>query len=105
MTLSDRPVQDITPRRSSAELNIDYRARRALEETERAERKRLELQEQRSDLNSAHVRVRAWEKAHGLRLPADAMHPILHVIAVATRLTLEEVLEEQRARVAGAKRA
>jgi hypothetical protein len=105
MTLNDRPAQNITPRSSSADLNIDYRARRALEEAERAERKRQELQEQCSQFNSAGVRVRAWEKAHGLRLPADATHPILQVIAAATRLTLAEVLEEQRARVVGARRA
>jgi hypothetical protein len=105
MTFNDRPAPNITPRRSSAELNLDYRARRALEEAERAERKRQELQEQCSEFNSARVRVRAWEKVHDLRLPADATHPILHVIAAATRLTLAEVLEEQRARVVGAKGA
>jgi hypothetical protein len=105
MTLNDRPAQNINPGRSPAELNIDYRERRALEEAERAERKRQELQEQCSELNSARVRVRAWEKVHGLCLPTDTTHPILRVIAAATRLTLAEVLEEQRARVVGAKRA
>jgi hypothetical protein len=105
MPFNDRPAHNNTPRPSSAELNIDYRARRALEEAERAERKRQELQEQCSELNSAHVRVRAWERVHGLRLPADATHPILRVIAAATRLTLAEVLEEQRARVVGTKPA
>ncbi|HUN25501.1 MAG TPA: hypothetical protein VMU67_04275 [Steroidobacteraceae bacterium] len=105
MTLNDQPAQGTVQSRSSAELNIDYRARRALEEAERAERKLRELQEQCSELNSARVRVRAWEKAHGLRLPADTTHPILLIVAAATRLTLAEVLEEQRARVVGAEHA
>ncbi|HUK02426.1 MAG TPA: hypothetical protein VLW26_09135 [Steroidobacteraceae bacterium] len=105
MTLNDPSAQSVAPRRSSAELIIDYRARRAMEEEERAERKRQDLQQQSSEFNSAHVRVRAWEKVHGLRMPADATHPILVVIAAATRLTLAEVLEEQRTRAAGAKPA
>ena len=66
----------------------------------RARPERLELAEQRSEVNPPEVRIRAWEKVHGLRLPADAAHPILDVIAVSTRLTLEQVQEEQRARAA-----
>jgi hypothetical protein len=31
------------------------------------------------------VRIRAWEKVHGLRMPADSAHPILEVIAGDTR--------------------
>jgi hypothetical protein len=75
-----------------------YRARSELEEQERAEQRRLQLAVQRSELNPPDVRIRAWEKVHGLRLPSDAAHPILDVIAVATRLTLAEVQAEQRAR-------
>ena len=41
-----------------------------------------------------------WEKLHGLRLPSDTSHPILDVIAVGTRLSLDEVRDEQRARLA-----
>jgi hypothetical protein len=74
--------------------------RLAQEEDERAERRRQELAEQRSDLNPPDVRIRTWEKVHQLRLPSDPMHPILDVIAVSTRLTLEEVREEQRVRAA-----
>jgi hypothetical protein len=72
----------------------------AHEEHLREERKRRELAEQRSDANTPDVRIRAWEKLHGLRLPSDPAHPILDVIAVSTRLTLAQVLEEQRARAA-----
>ena len=72
----------------------------AHEESERAEKRRQELAEQRSDLNPPAVRIRAWEKIHQLRLPSDPAHPILDVIAVSTRLTLAEVQEEQRTRAA-----
>ncbi|HLY53893.1 MAG TPA: hypothetical protein VKQ31_12830 [Steroidobacteraceae bacterium] len=74
--------------------------RLAQEEQERAERKRRDLAEQRSDANPPDVRIRAWEKLHGLRLPADPAHPILDVVAVGTRLTLAQVREEQGARAA-----
>jgi hypothetical protein len=85
----------------SGAVKVDHRTRLAIEKEERAEQTRHDLEQQCSDLNSPQVRVRAWEKAHGLRLPADAEHPILYVIARATRLTLAEVLAEQRARSGG----
>lgn len=68
------------------------------EELERAERKRRELAEQRSDANPPDARIRAWERRHGLRLPSDPAHPILDLVAVSTRLTLAQVQEEQNAR-------
>jgi hypothetical protein len=75
------------------------------EEHERAEKRRQELAEQRSDANTPDVRIRSWERLHGLRLPSDPTHPILDLIAVSTRLTLAQVRDEQRARAArGAKR-
>ena len=76
--------------------------RLAQEEHERAEKRRQELAEQRSDHNPPDVRIRMWEKVHQLRLPIDSAHPILDVIAVSTRLTLAEVREEQRVRAARA---
>jgi hypothetical protein len=72
----------------------------AQEQREREEKKRLELAEQRSDLNPPEVRIRMWERIHGLRLPSDPDHPIVDVIAVSTRLTLEEVRREQQSRMA-----
>ena len=68
------------------------------EQQERAEKRRLELAEQRSDLNPPEVRIRTWERIHGLRLPSDPEHPIVDVIAVSTRLTIEEVQKEQQLR-------
>jgi hypothetical protein len=76
---------------------IRARAER-LAQDERAKKRRLELAEQRSDLNSPEVRIRLWEKVHELRLPSDPRHPILDVIAVSTRLRLVEVQEVQRMR-------
>jgi hypothetical protein len=74
--------------------------RLAHEEYERAEKRRQELAEMRSALNSPDVRIRTWERVHQLRLPSDPEHPVLDVIAVSTRLTLAEVQEEQRTRAA-----
>lgn len=74
--------------------------RLAHEAFDRAEKRRLELADQRSDLNPPDVRIRTWERIHALRLPSDPAHPILDVIAISTRLTIEEVREEQRTRAA-----
>jgi hypothetical protein len=89
--------------RSEEELVRDFRQRQADEEFERAERKRLQLADQRSELSDAKARIQAWEKVHGLRMPASPKHPVLQVIAAATALTLEDVLEEQRQRSARAR--
>jgi len=74
--------------------------RLAREEYERSKKRRQELAEQRSELNPPEVRIRTWERIHQLRMPSDPAHPILDVIAISTRLTLEEVREEQRMRAA-----
>jgi hypothetical protein len=88
-----------TPARSTKDEGPGpYRAPAELAEEKRAHERRFELAQQRSELNPPDVRIRAWEKVHGLRLPSDLAHPILEVIAVGTRLTLAEVHAEQRAR-------
>ena len=74
--------------------------RLAREEYERSEKRRQELAQQRSELNPPEVRIRTWERIHQLRMPSDPGHPIRDVIAISTRLTLEEVREEQRMRAA-----
>ena len=56
-----------------------------------AAKRRVELEELRSDLISPELRIRAWERVHGLRLPQDPNHNILVVIALATKLTVEQV--------------
>ena len=87
---------------SASDLVKTPAERLAREEYERTEKRRQELAEQRSDLNPPDVRIRTWERIHALRLPSDPAHPILEVIAISTRLTVEEVREEQRTRAARA---
>jgi len=92
--------EKISAPRPTTELIRTHAERMAHEAEERLQRRRLALAEQRSAANPPDVRIRAWEKVHALRLPGDARHPVLEVIAHGTGLTLEEVRQEQRARVA-----
>jgi hypothetical protein len=62
------------------------------------ERRQAELAEQVSIRNMPSERIRIWERLHGLPLPRDPTHNLLSVIAAATDLQLEQVLEEQRLR-------
>ena len=87
---------------SDGEILRDFRQRRADEEHERAEAKRLQVADLRSAFNDAQARIRAWEAVHALRLPVSPTHPVLRVIAAATELTLSDVLAEQRLRAARA---
>jgi branched-subunit amino acid aminotransferase/4-amino-4-deoxychorismate lyase len=68
----------------------------AAEAQAKADQRKLELEELRSDQNSAERRVRMWEKVHGLSLPRNPDHPILDLIATKTRLTLQQVREVQQ---------
>ena len=68
----------------------------AAEAEAHAARRRVELEELRSDLMSPEQRIRAWERVHGLTLPRDPNHRILSAIAVSTRLTLEQVRAVQQ---------
>jgi hypothetical protein len=84
--------------RTAVDTLKDARAEAERVRLEKAERRRLEAAELCSTEHSAEVRIRAWEKLYGLRLPAAADHPVLDVIAASTGLTLEQLREEQRAR-------
>ena len=75
-----------------------FGARLVLEQRRRAHERRLYRTEQVSDLNSPEERIRAWEKLHRLQLPQDPAHAILDLVAINTRLTLEQVLEAQARR-------
>ena len=81
------------------ELNADYRARLAMEQTYAEERRRAELLELTATANTPDLRIRAWERTHGLTLPRNATHPVLNALAAATQLTLEQVHAEQRRRL------
>lgn len=68
----------------------------AAEAAEKAAKRRIELEALRSDLKSPEQRILEWERVHQLRLPLTPNHPILDVIAVDTRLTLEQVEAVQK---------
>ncbi len=86
------PAQGSLP----SELLRSHSEMLAAEAAARAAKRNVELEELRSELKSPEQRVRAWERVHALRLPLDSNHPILDAIAIATRLTMEQVLAVQR---------
>lgn len=99
MTLIPWRFESTTPARaSSRDIAKDYRERLALEEEERTFERQRNLAAQQADHNSPEVRIRFWEKVHGLTLPTSSVHPILEVVALHTRLELADVQAEQRAR-------
>jgi hypothetical protein len=83
---------------TATELLTDHRERIAFEEEVREKQRTRQLEELRSEFNSAPVRLRAWEKMHGLRLPTSPDHPVLDVISTATGISLAALREEQEAR-------
>jgi hypothetical protein len=85
---------------SHTELIRTHAERMAHEAEQRLHERQLVLAEQHSIENPPEVRIRAWEKAHALRLPGDPEHPVLLEIAIRTGLTIAQVREEQRARQA-----
>ncbi|MHB1870561.1 MAG: hypothetical protein ACYCT1_06885 [Steroidobacteraceae bacterium] len=85
---------------SSGNWMTDHRARIALEESERLERKQRELLEQTSHRNTPAERIHIWERRHGLTLPRDANHRVIYIVARQTDLALEQVREEQQRRLA-----
>ena len=77
----------------------DLRARVALEQARAQQHREQELLEQSSTRNSPQERIRIWERLHGVRLPRNATHRVLDVVAAGTGLTLEQVRDEQRRRL------
>jgi hypothetical protein len=92
--------QDFLFNLTSTELMREHRARVALEDEARNEKRRLGEAEQSATSSAPEIRVRVWEKIHGLALPADTMHPLVNVIATQTHLTVAEVQHEQLVRKA-----
>lgn len=76
----------------------ETRAAARLREQEQFEARRAALDEQVSVHNSAEDRILIWERLHALRLPRQPAHPLVRVIAAQTRLTLSDVINEQRRR-------
>lgn len=89
---------DYLPAVTGADIIRDHRARVAIEAAARIAKCRAAQAEQCASSSTPETRIRAWEKMHGLRLPLNAAHPIVAIVAVATHLTVSEVQQEQRAR-------
>lgn len=84
----------------TGETVADYRARVAEHHAEQARRRQEELLEQTSMQNTPAMRIRVWERLHQVALPRNPAHRLLDVIAADTNLSLEQVREEQRSRLA-----
>jgi hypothetical protein len=95
------PSSHLPPAADHADPTADYPARILRAQIEDAERLQRARVEQSCELNTPATRIRAWENLHRLTLPREAAHSVLSVIAEATHLTLEQVREEQRRRLAG----
>lgn len=78
----------------------EYRQRVQHAAEERAALRTSELAEQVSPMKDVEERIRIWERLHALRLPRVAGHVLVRVIATQTRLTLDQVHEEQQRRAA-----
>ncbi|HEY6924184.1 MAG TPA: hypothetical protein VI653_12000 [Steroidobacteraceae bacterium] len=91
-------ARDYPTGRAAADIIQEHRARAAIAAAEREGKRRAEQAEQCASSSAPGIRIRVWEKVHGLRLPLNAAHPIVAVIAAETHLTPAEVQEEQRAR-------
>jgi len=88
----------LPPAADHADPTMAYPARIVREQVEEVERAQRERIEQSCELNTPAIRIRAWERLHCLTLPRGPAHSVLGVVAAATHLTLEQVLEEQRRR-------
>lgn len=98
MSSKDWPSTQSYRHVSETELLTDHRERLVVEEEARVNQRDRQLEEIRSQFNSASARIRAWEKMHGLCLPTSPTHPILAVIACATGIPLPALRQEQQAR-------
>ena len=85
---------------TSTDVDImrDHRARVAFEEETRIAKRVAAQAEQCESSTAPEARIRAWEKLHELRLPSDAGHPIVTIVALVTHLTIAEVWQVQQAR-------
>lgn len=77
----------------------DRRAAIQRAEEERAELRRSKIEAQAAPSTTPEERIRVWEDLHGLRLPRNADHKLIRVIARDTALTVRQVNEEQVRRV------
>lgn len=88
----------LAPPPIAGEAASDFRERALRQQAETAQRRQQDLLELSSQLNPPETRIRIWESLHQVSLPRSAEHRLLTVIARATGLTLDQVLEAQRNR-------
>ena len=81
----------------------ERRRRMALLQAEAVEQRQRELAEQSSPLNSASIRIKAWERLHQVDLPSNPDHRLVTIIAANTGLSIDEVRDEQSLRAAPSK--
>lgn len=73
----------------------DRRAAIQRADQERADLRRSQIEAQAAPATTPQERIRLWEDLHGLRLPRNADHKLVRVIARDTALTPRQVNEEQ----------
>ena len=91
-------VRDYPVTSTAVDIMRDHRARIAIEEETRVAKRVAAQAEQCEGSTTPEARIRAWEKLHELRLPSDAAHPIVTIVALVTHLTIAEVWQVQQAR-------
>jgi hypothetical protein len=102
--LNDRLRQIYAPAASGARENRkDYRIRAAeLEAADKASRSAAMMRLSSAALEPGD-RIRLWEEIYRVRLPHSADHPLVPVVAKHTALSIEQIVAEQRRRVARAR--
>ncbi len=70
-------------------------------EKERADERRRALNEQSSISYDPQERIMIWERLHGLQLPRTEDHPLVDIIAEQTKLSRQQVAQEQARRAHG----
>lgn|SRR6185437_498778 len=100
----ERAPRDFSALQSVPGEGIEERRRRmALLQAEAVEQRQRELAEQSSPLNSASIRIKAWERLHQVDLPSNPAHRLVTIIAANTGLSIDEVRDEQSLRAAPSK--
>ncbi|MEO7385686.1 MAG: hypothetical protein ABIX37_01990 [Gammaproteobacteria bacterium] len=99
--MADKPWDPARRTPFAGEAPDEYRTRVLQQQADTAERRRQDLKDQASTLKTPAARIRVWERLHQARLPKEATHGLVAVIAANTGLTTEQVQDEQRERLRG----
>lgn len=80
--------------------STEHRAAVRREEELRLAERQQRLASQESSLASPEDRIRIWEQLHALKLPLATAHSLVRVVAMQTKLAIEDVHTEQARRAA-----